>query len=188
MGSVSDLAGAASVLAPALGSAVALLSLVLKIRESNRRTRAHNIAVESYALAKSIGELSSKDAGAAIAPSIRNDLIRAGHQAARRYERLVRPKRRITLNWVGAAGYSGLCVLAGNGMLQAIDVFHVTAIPWVIALLGLGAFLLILGLIVFGTQTLRLFRRRRAIFRFVRVAWHERMANRELLEAPEGAV
>lgn len=171
--------------APAVGAAVALVALILKIRESSRRSRAHSIAVESYALAKFIGELGPGDAGFALNPSLRNDLLRTAHKAARRYQQLTQPKRRIALNWAEVVGYSLICWLIGNALWQVITVFHLAGGPWELSLNVLGGFFILLGLYVFGSLVVLVIRRRKAFYRLLRLAWRDRESRRNVIEATE---
>jgi hypothetical protein len=102
----SALTIAAAVVAPG----VSLVTLFLKIRESSGRIRAHTMATEAYALAKSIGELGPGDAGSAHARYLRNDLLRSGNEATRQYVLLSAAKNRKVRNWIDGTVYSIMCV------------------------------------------------------------------------------
>lgn len=158
----------------AVAPAVSVATLILKIRESTSRTRAHSIAVESYALAKSIGELGRGDAGSAHAPYLRNELLRSGNEAARRYQRLTRLKRRMIRNWVDALVYSVMCLLFGAALLQFPEAFDVVDGTWALCLHILGGFFVALGAYVFITLVVVVGRRRKALCRLLKQSWLSR--------------
>ncbi|MDP9988703.1 heme exporter protein D [Arthrobacter oryzae] len=158
------LAVATAVIAPG----VSLVTLFLKIRESNGRIRAHTIATESYALAKAIGEIGPGDAGSAHAPYLRNDLLRSGHEATRRYLLLSLSRNRKIRNWIDAAVYSTMCLLFGLALLQFPSVLQLDEGSGSLTLLVVGWFLIVLGAISFFLVARAVNRRRRALKRLLR--------------------
>lgn len=159
----------ALVVVPAVTApAVSLVTLILKIRESNGRTRAHTIAAESYALAKAIGELGPGDAGSAHAPYLRNDLLRSGNVAARQYLQLSRVKRGRIRNWIDATVYSVMCLFFGVALLQFPRVFEMGEGPWASTWYLLGGFFIAVGAYVFVALATVIARRRKALFRLLR--------------------
>ena len=160
----SALTIAAAVIAPG----VSLVTLFLKIRESSGRLRAYTIATESYALAKTIGELGLGDAGSAQAPYLRNDLLRSGNEAARQYVLLSKAGNRRVRNWVDGAVYSITCLAFGFALLQFPNVFKldegVGSLTWYVT----GSLFIVLGA---GSSVLvgrAIARRRRGITRLLR--------------------
>lgn len=158
------LAVATAVIAPG----VSLVTLFLKIRESNGRIRAHTIATESYALAKAIGEIGPGDAGSAHAPYLRNDLLRSGHEATRRYLLLSLSRNRKIRNWIDAAVYSTMCLFFGLALLQFPSVLQLDEGSGSLTLLVVGWFLIVLGAISFFLVARAVNRRRRALKRLLR--------------------
>lgn len=187
---LDELGRAASAAAPAVGTVIALVTLIVKIRESNGRTRAHSIAVESFALAKSVAELGPGDAGYVLAACLRNDLLRTGNEAARRYQRLTRPKRRMVLNWVDAVAYSVICVLLGIALWEVSGAFPAAGGNWPISLRILGVFFVGLGAYVFGSVVVLIVRRRRVLLRLTAAWWlkrKQRILRHTRIEASEGS-
>lgn len=158
------LAVATAVIAPG----VSLVTLFLKIRESNGRIRAHTIATESYALAKAIGEIGPGDAGSAHAPYLRNDLLRSGNEATRRYLLLSLSRNRKIRNWIDAAVYSTMCLFFGLALLQFPSVLQLDEGSGSLTLLVVGWFLIVLGAISFFLVARAVNRRRRALKRLLR--------------------
>lgn len=158
------IAVATAVIAPG----VSLVTLFLKIRESNGRIRAHTIATESYALAKVIGELGPGDAGSAHAPYLRNDLLRSGNEAARRYLLLSVSKNRKIRNWIDAAVYSVMCLFFGLALLQFSSVLQPAEGHGSLTLLVAGWFFIVLGAISSFLVARAVSRRRQALKRLLR--------------------
>jgi hypothetical protein len=164
----SALTIAAAVVAPG----VSLVTLFLKIRESSGRIRAHNIATESYALAKAVGELGPGDAGSAHAPYLRNDLLRSGNEAARQYLLLSTAKRRKVRNWIEGTVYSITCLIFGLALLQFPNVFQLVAGPGSFTWYVMGWFFVVLGAVSFLLVARAIWRRRRGVLRLLRKRLH----------------
>lgn len=165
----NDIGKTALAVGPAvLASVASLVTLFLKIRESNGRIRAHTIATESYALAKAIGELGPGDAGSAHAPYLRNDLLRSGNQATRRYLALSAGKNGKVRNWIDATVYSVTCLFFGLALLQVPYVFQLDEGSGSLTLFVTGWFFIVLGAVSSFLVARAVSRRRRAIGRLLR--------------------
>ncbi len=166
---LNDVGKTALAVAPAvIAPGVSLVTLFLKFRESNGRIRAHTIATESYALAKAIGELGPGDAGSAHAPYLRNDLLRSGNEAARRYLLLSASTNRKVRNWIDATVYSVMCLIFGLALLQFPYVFQLADGPGALTLLMTGWFFIVLGAVSSFLVARAVSRRRRALRRLLR--------------------
>lgn len=173
------------VVAPIVAPAVSVATFVVKVRASNnRRARAYVRAAECYALAKSIGELKPDDVGSASTPYLRNDLLRAGHEAARQYRRMTPlPRRRMVLNWFEVLLYSAMCVLAGLAWFSVPRVFP--AVNEILAQ-AMGWLFLVVATYALWVIGALYFQRRRAIWRLLKQKWKDREAKTTELERVDG--
>lgn len=160
------------IVAAVVAPGVSLVTLFLKIRESSGRIRAHNIATESYALAKAVGELGPGDAGSAHAPYLRNDLLRSGNEASRQYLLLSTAKSRKVRNWIEGTVYSITCLIFGLALLQFPNVFQLVAGPGSFTWYVMGWFFIMLGAVSFLLVARAIWRRRRGILRLLRKRFH----------------
>ena len=176
----NEVGKSALAVAPAIIAAgVSLVTLFLKIRESNGRIRVHTIATESYALAKAIGDLGPGDAGSARAPYLRNDLLRSGNEAARRYLLVSTAKNRKFRNWIDATVYSVMCVIFGFALLQFPSVFHLAEGPGSLTWYMMGWFFIVLGAVSFFVVARAVSRRRKALMRLLRQRFRGLRPHRE---------